>query len=305
MTSTPASRLGIILMLVGMFVFTLNDTLGKYMVATYSVGMLMLVRSIGGLVMLAPAIWREGGWAILASTMRPKLLLRSFLAAVESILFYWAVVYLPVADVVTFYMAAPIFTTVLAALFLRETVRWRRWTAIGVGFIGVLIALNPTGQVISLGASVALISCVIFSTVMIMTRRMKLEKDITFITGQTLMGIVLALVTLPVPGLFPQSEIMKHLFGWKDAPVFDLFVLAMLGVVATIGHMLVTRSLKLAPASVVVPYQYVTIIWAAILGYLVFGNVPSPHMAIGCAIIIAAGLYIFSREQAVKRERAG
>ncbi len=287
-TASPV-RLGVLLMLVGMFLFALNDTLGKYMVATYSVGMLMLVRSLGGLAIITPQIVKEGGLSVIASTFRPKLMGRSLLSAVESILFYWAVVYLPVADVVTFYMAVPIFTTAMAALFLGEDVRWRRWTAVGIGFIGVVIALNPTGEVMSPGTIIALIGTLAFATLMIVTRQMKQERDISLITGQTLMGIVLGVITLPLPAMFPQIEIMPRLFGWEQAPWRDLALLALLGVIATIAHMMVNRSLKLAPASVVVPYQYVTIIWAAILGYLVFGHVPSLHMAVGCAIIIAAG----------------
>jgi drug/metabolite transporter (DMT)-like permease len=296
MVMQSSIRLGIALMLVGMFLFAVNDTLGKYMVAAYSVGMLLLVRSVSGLAMLAPQIWREGGWSIVRSSLRPKLFGRSVLSTMESVLFYWAVVYLPVADVVTFYMAVPIFTTALAALFLGETVRWRRWTAIGVGFIGVVIALNPTADVISVGSFIALAGTLSFALLMIITRRMKEEKDITLITGQTLTGILFGLFTLPMPLLFPANDTLPLITGWKDAPWQDLALLALLGIVATLAHMMVTRSLKLAPASVVVPFQYLTIVWAAILGYLVFETVPGWSMVIGCIIIIAAGLYIFSRE---------
>jgi drug/metabolite transporter (DMT)-like permease len=296
MAMNSSTRLGIILMLVGMFLFALNDTLGKYMVAAYSVGMLLLVRSISGLTMLAPQIWREGSMSIIRSSLRPKLLGRSMLSTLESVLFYWSVVYLPVADVVTFYMAVPIFTTALAALFLGETVRWRRWTAIGVGFIGVVIALNPTAEVWSVGSFIALAGTLSFALLMITTRRMKEEKDITLITGQTITGILFGLLTLPVPLLFPSNETVPLIMGWKEAPWRDLALLALLGIVATMAHMMVTRSLKLAPASVVVPFQYLTIVWAAILGYLVFETVPGWSMIIGCIIIIAAGLYIFSRE---------
>jgi drug/metabolite transporter (DMT)-like permease len=166
-----------------------------------------------------------------------------------------------------------------------------------------VIALNPTGEVMSIGAIIAVIGSLSFAVLMVITRQMKAEKDITLITGQSIMGIVLGAITLPLPALFANNATMPLLFGWKDAPWYDLALLALLGVIATIAHMMVTRSLKLAPASTVVPFQYVTIIWAAILGYLAFGHVPGLMMIIGCTIIILAGLYIFSREQALLREK--
>jgi drug/metabolite transporter (DMT)-like permease len=301
MPDSQSIRRGIGLMLAGMFLFALNDTLGKYMVAAYSVGMLMLVRSFGGLAIIAPRIWREGGLALVARAFRPRLAARSLLSVAESVLFYWAVVYLPVADVVTFYMAVPIFTTAMAALFLGEKVRWRRWSAIGVGFIGVIIALDPTSGVFSLGATVALAGAISFALVLIVTRRMREETDTVLITGQTLMGLIIGLITLPLPALFPGNATVPLVFGWKHAPPLDLALLALLGVVATIAHMLVTRSVKIAPASIVVPFQYVTIIWVTILGYLVFGDLPAMSRVIGCAIIIGAGLYIFSREKALSQ----
>jgi drug/metabolite transporter (DMT)-like permease len=301
MAPAQSPRLGIALMLAGMFLFALNDTLGKYMVAAYSVGMLMMVRSIGGLGMLAPAIWREGPARVATGAARPAIVARSMLSVAESVLFYWAVVYLPVADVVTFYMAVPIFTTAMAALFLGEKVGWRRWTAVAIGFVGVVIALNPTGAV-SLGTVIALVGALAFATLMIVTRRMKTESDVVLITGQTIVGLLFGLLTIPLPWLFPGSETLAHVVGWKDAPPLDLGLLLLLGIIATIAHMMVTRSLKLAPASVVVPYQYATIIWATILGYIVFGHVPAWNMIVGCAIIIAAGLYIFVREQVRAKE---
>jgi S-adenosylmethionine uptake transporter len=302
-TPPQTPRFGILLMLLGMFLFTVNDTLGKYMVATYSVGQLMFVRSIGGLAMLAPAILREGAVAVVRAAFRPILTLRSVLSVAESFLFYWAVVYLPVADVVTFYMAVPIYTTALAALLLGEAVGWRRWTAVGVGFVGVLIALDPAGG-LNFGTVIAVVGSLTFAVSMILTRRLKAERDIVFITGQTIMGIVIGLISLPLVALVAPESPLARLFGWRDAPAVDLGLLLLLGVVATLAHMLVTRSLKLAPASVVVPYQYTTIVWAVILGYVVFGHVPAANMFVGCAIIVLAGIYIFWREQVRSREAA-
>ena len=300
---TPQTR-GIMLMLMGMLLFTINDTLGKYMVALYSVGMLMLVRSIGGLIMLAPFIARDTHRQTVRRSLTPAVLGRSVLSVGESVLFYWAVVYLPVADVVTLYMAVPIFTTALAALLLGEQVGWRRWSAIALGFVGVVVALDPTADVVSPGAMIALVGSVCFAFLMIVTRRMKNETNLTLITGQTLVGIIFGAITIPLVLLFPNATVLPRIVGWQPAPWPHIALLLSLGVVATIAHMMVTKSLMLAAASVVVPFQYTTILWAVLFGYIVFGTVPQANMIVGVMIIIGAGAYIFFREQTLRRRNA-
>ena len=136
---------GIALMLVSVCMFAFGDTLGKYIVATYSVGQLMLLRACAALALLAPLIWRQRGE--FRRMERPWLqLLRVLLSTFEIAAFFLATVYLPLADVVTYYLATPIFVTALSAIFLREQVGWRRWSAILIGFCGVLIALRPSAH---------------------------------------------------------------------------------------------------------------------------------------------------------------
>src|SRR5713226_4962370 len=136
--SSPKCALaaGNALMLLGCFVFSLNDALGKWLVATYSVGELLLIRSAAALCVLAPLVWREG-FAAFAAMPRPRLqILRVALSSLEVGFFFWAVSYLPLADVTTFYLAGPIFVTALSPFLLNETIGWKRWGAVIVGFIG-------------------------------------------------------------------------------------------------------------------------------------------------------------------------
>ena len=153
MTATPVAagrdersvRLaGIGLMLAGVGLFSFNDALGKYLVGTYSVGQLMLFRAVVALVLIAPFIWRAR--AEFKAMPRPGVqLLRVVLSAAEVAAFFAATVYLPLADVITFYLAAPIFVTALSAIFLGEHVGWRRWSAVAVGFCGVLDCAEAVG----------------------------------------------------------------------------------------------------------------------------------------------------------------
>src|SRR3954447_101649 len=146
---------GIALMLAGVCMFAFGDALGKVLVARYPVNELLLLRAAVPLVILLTLIWRQR--ATLPRLERPWLqLLRMVLSTAEVAAFFVAVVSLPLADVITYYLAGPIFVTALSALILREHVGWRRWTAILIGFCGVLIALRPSAQTFSLPALIAL-----------------------------------------------------------------------------------------------------------------------------------------------------
>src|SRR6186997_46172 len=146
---------GIGLMLLGVFMFSFGDALGKYMVATYSVGQLLWLRACAALLVLLPIVWRQR--AAFLPLERPWLqLLRVILSTLEVVAFFLATVYLPLADVITYYLACPIFVTALSAIFLGEHVGWRRWSAVAVGFSGVLIALQPSPQTLTWPALIAL-----------------------------------------------------------------------------------------------------------------------------------------------------
>jgi drug/metabolite transporter (DMT)-like permease len=277
---------GIGLMLVSVCLFAFGDTLGKYIVATYSVGQLMFLRACAALALLAPSMWRRRHE--FRRVERPWLqLLRIAFSTFEIAAFFLATVYLPLADVVTYYLATPIFVTALSAVFLREQVGWRRWSAILIGFGGVLIALQPSAQTISWPAMIALIGSLSFSCSLLATRLLRATPDIVLASAQFAGGLLFGLAIAPI--------------GWVTPSVSSLGLFFAAGAISVCALLCVNRSLKLAPASVVVPYQYTMILWAVMFGYAVFGDVPSLAMALGAAIIIGAGLYIFLRERELGR----
>jgi len=277
---------GIGLMLLSIFLFSFGDALGKFMVATYSVGQLLWLRACAALLVLLPMIWRHR--AEFARLERPWLqLLRVTLSTIEVAAFFLATVYLPLADVVTYYLACPIFVTALSAIVLREHVGWRRWSAILIGFGGVLIALRPSAQTISWPAMIALGGSLSFAVLMLITRSLRATPDIVLASSQFI-------------GTFALGALMSP-FGWVAPGIGSLGLFAAAGCISVAALLCVNRSLKLAPASVVVPYQYSMIVWAVMFGYLVFGDVPKTATIAGAAIIIGAGLYIFLRERKLGR----
>jgi drug/metabolite transporter (DMT)-like permease len=290
--SAPVDRpmAGIAFMLAAMFAFSLNDVMGKWLVATYGVAQILLIRSFAAALMLAPAIHRVG-WRRIVHQERPWLhALRAICSTAEVAFFYWAVIYLPLADAVAFYLAGPIFVTLFAIVFLKERVGWRRWLAIVIGFLGVLIAVNPTGAGLGWPALIALSGTILFAGLNILTRKLAGTDEIALVSWQVASALIFGLLVAP--------------FRWVDPSWFDFLCLMLLGIVANLAHMGVNRSLRYAAAAVVVPYQYTLIVWAMLLGYIFFGDVPKSHVVIGSIVIVSAGLYIFMREQKRAREKA-
>jgi len=278
---------GIGLMSLGVFLFCINDAIGKWLVAIYPVGQFLAIRAAVTLLLLAPFIWSAGRAVFTGAPRRGLQVLRVVLGTLEVALFFWAIVYLPLADAITFYLAGPIYVTALSAVLLNEKVGWRRWLTVLAGFVGVVIALRPSAATLTWPALIALTGSVAFALLMIVTRILRDTHDTVLMTGQMSGTFALGAVTTP--------------FAWVTPSLYDLMFLAGIGVISIGAQFSINRSLKLAPASVVVPYQYTMLGWAILFGYIGFGDVPDGFMLSGSAIIVASGLYIFHREQIVAR----
>lgn len=286
--NSSTARTGVLLMLLGMLMFSLNDVMGKWLVATYSVGQVVFIRSVAALIVLAPFIWFNGPKKIV-QVDRPWLqVARVILSTVDVIAFYFAVVYLPLADVMTYWLAAPIYVAAVSPLVLKEPVGWRRWSAIIVGFIGVIIALEPSSQALTPQAIISIFGSVAFAFTLLLGRSLRGTPDTTLVFWQIIGAGLVGLVAIS--------------FEWRPVSMRDLLLLGLLGIVAMLAHVLVNRALKLADAATVAPLQYTLLFWAIVFGWMVFGDVPRFSMLIGSGFIIASGLFIFFREQQLKRQ---
>src|SRR3569833_3719749 len=174
---------GIGLMVLSIFMFSFGDAMGKFLVGTYSVGQLLFLRACAALLLLSPLVWRQRHQFL--QLERPGLqLFRVVLSTLEVAAFFLATVYLPLADVITYYLAGPIFVTALSASVLREHVGWRGWCAVLVGFCGVEIALRPSAQTFSLPALIALGGSFSFSVLMLITRSLRATPDVVMASSQ-------------------------------------------------------------------------------------------------------------------------
>ena len=277
---------GMLLMLLGDFLFSMNDAMGKWLVASFSVGQVLVIRSFGSFLILTPMIMRQGSGALFR-VERPSLqLMRVVMTTADVALFYAAVAYLPLADVMTFYMAGPIYVAAISHFFLGERIGWRRWLAVFVGFVGVLIALRPSAAMFSWPSLFGLVGSLAFALTLVLGRRLRQTSDATLVAWQTVGALVVGFVL--------------SISNWRSASALDLGAMLALGVVAGSAHMLITRSLKLAPASLLAPLQYSLLIWAIVLGFIFFGDIPDAQIIIGSVIIVLAGLFIFHRKNLIE-----
>jgi drug/metabolite transporter (DMT)-like permease len=220
---------------------------------------------------------------------RPLMqLARVIFSTAEVFCFYWAVIYLPLADVMTFWLAAPIYVAACSPLLLGEKVGWRRWTAIGIGFAGVLVALEPSSAMFTLPAMISIAGSAAFAFMLLSGRFLKGTPDSTLVFFQVAGAGLAGLVFAPA--------------DWTPlASARDLVLLGTLGIVAMAAHMLVNRALKISDAATVAPLQYTLLLWAVVFGWLFFGDLPRSSMMLGAGLIVASGLFIFVREQRLKR----
>jgi drug/metabolite transporter (DMT)-like permease len=186
-------------------------------------------------------------------------------------------------------MAGPIYVAAFSPFLLGERVGWRRWTAVAVGFGGVVLALHPSPGSLSFGAVCALAGSLSYALFLIATRKLAATPGTVLMTGQLL-------ATLFFGGALVLTQ------GWTPPGALDLVLMLFLGIGSLCGNLCVNQSLRMAPASVVVPYQYTLILWGMLFGYLFFGEVIGPLTMAGAVIIIGAGLFILLREQHLRRQ---
>ncbi len=278
----------------GIAVFSVSNALGKYFVHRYPLGEILLFRSAAAFVCLAPFLSSRDVVASLARGQIALQVVRMVLVAIELVCFYVSVSTLPLAAVSTFYLAVPIYVMVLSAIFLRERVAPRRWVAALVGLAGVLVALRPGAAAVA-GVGRAEAICVFgslcYSVILTLTRRLRGTAGTVLVAWQ-------------LAGVLALGAGWSALRFTMPGPL-DLMALSAIGLITMAGYGGVNRGLQLAPASLVAPFQYTSIVWATVTGYLVFGEVPDTGTVLGAAIIVGAGLFLlFAERGAIPRLEA-
>ncbi|MEK1854703.1 MAG: DMT family transporter [Phyllobacterium sp.] len=281
---------GSLYMAIGMASFTFNDATVKFVAEHMNMGQVMLVRgSIATVLILALAL-HKGMLIPLREALHKMTILRVIGEVVGTVSFLVALVHVPLALTSAILQALPLVVTMGAAMFFGEPVGWRRWVAIFVGFAGVLIIVRPGND----GASpylLLIIITVIFAALRdLATRKVPRTIPVLMISALTSVGVSLAGVAMISP-----------LGGWTPMTLTNTLLLTLAACCVIIAYHFIILAMREGEISFVAPFRYTSLIWAILLGFLFFGDLPDLPMIIGSIIVIGSGLYTLYRERIVGR----
>lgn len=273
--------------------FSVNDALTKFLTSQMNFGQIMLVRGIFACMLI-------GALATHRRALRPWRMLLARPVALRvvgeiggTVTFLAAMTHLPLANVSAIFQSLPLAITLGAAVIFGEPVGWRRWLAIAAGFIGVLVIVRPGVEGFNQFSVLALISVAFCSVRDLATKRISTDIPALFVTLLTALAITIVGAMLMVP-----------LGGWTPLSHHALGLLGLAAVLVLIGYQCVILALRAGDISAVAPFRYSQLIWAMLLGYFVFDDVPDAAMVIGASVIVFSGLYAFHRERVRDRLQA-
>lgn len=278
----------IALMCLGVAGLVVNDALAKWLTAHYPPFQILFVRNALALPMIVAIVLALGGPSALRTPHLKLHALRGLLLAGGAGLFFFGLGVLPLAEATALIFAAPIFITALSVPLLRESVGARRWTAVIVGFLGVLVIVRPGAAAFQPASLYVVGTALLYALFMISARWIDRRE------GPWTMTVYVVLFPLLFSGLVAP-------FAWRPLQASHLPLFLALAVFGTLGMMLITQAFRQAPAAIVAPFDYTALVWASLLGWLVWGEVPDDWTYAGAAVIIASGLYIVVRETRLAR----
>jgi len=275
--------LGIAYMLTATILFAGSSALSKWLVATYPIGEMLFMRAAAALIGVSLVILPVTGFKVFRTKRLRDHMLRSVSQSCAQTFLVIAFSLMPLASAVAINFSAPLFATVAAFVFLKETVGPVRWGALIVGFLGVLLVTSPNAESLQAGSLFALANAILFGTVTVGVRRMTATESAETLTMYQMVFLT-AFFTAALP------------FGWVTPTLQDWGAMVVNGLGNALGQYLWTRALHLAPTSAVVPFNYFSLVWAIIMGYLVWGDLPSAALLAGSAIVVGSGMFLLWHE---------
>jgi drug/metabolite transporter (DMT)-like permease len=304
----PRNGIGIAFLVVGIFVFSFQDVIVKWVSGNYPVHQIVFIRSAVALPLVLMIVWYDVGLHALATRRIGLQMLRGFLAFTSYTSYYLALAAMPLADVVAINYSSPLLITLLSMVLLKEKVGMRRIGAVLVGFFGILLVTRPGNGVFEPAALLALLSAVAYGCNSLVARKLG-ETDsgavMAFYSTLVYLGVSIGLGAVLWNGAgegqtHPSLAFISR--AWAVPTAFDMLLFVITGVIAAIGFYCFAQAYRMGEANVVAPFEYTGMIWAVILGYVVFAEIPEFTTTTGILLIVAAGLFVIYREMQTKQK---
>lgn len=304
----PNATNAAIVLVFGLFLFSIQDIIIKYFSDHYSVLQIVFVRGTIalGLLLLMIRLARE---TISLKSRRPGLMVaRGLLGFSSYTTYYLAVAAMPLAEVVSITFTMPLFVTAMSALILGEKVGLRRWSAVVVGFVGVLIILSPRGEFNSLAVVFAFTAAITYASQTILTRflgnhdhpmTIAFNAILVFTIASGILSLLLVSGTMAISSDHPSLAFFGR--AWIMPSHIDFMLMLVIGVIAAVGFYCLSKSYCSSEASAIAPFEFTYIVWAVVFGYLFWNEVPGTTTVFGIIVLVCSSLYIWYRERRIER----
>lgn len=270
-------------MCLGVACLSVNDALAKALTVSYSPVQILFLRNIIALPFAALVALKMGGPSALRSHRPLAHLARGMLWLGAAVLFFTSIMHLQLAEATALIFVAPLFITIISAVFLAERVGWRRWSAVIAGFIGVLIVIRPGGASFQAVSLLPVATAFVYALLMLSARWLDPRESVwTLLLYLTGAGALLAAFVVP--------------FSWRDIQPEHIWLFVAISIFGTAGMTMMTQAFRCAPAALIAPLDYTALVWATAFGLLLWHEVPDAATFVGAAVIVASGVLIIMRE---------
>ncbi len=287
--SAAANRRGIVCMVAAMGCFVTNDALVKFASQSMPSAQLIFIRGLMSVLLVLAVAHALGASSRMREATRGWVAGRALVDAIATMLYLGSLFHLPIGNATAINLAAPLFMTLFVALFMAERVRGARWLAVGAGFLGVLLVIQPRAEGFNAWALVCLLGTLFHAARDLMTRRIHAGVPSILITLATAVAVTV------VSGL---GSLMQ---GWKPFGLFEFGLLSLASVFLTGGYYFIINSMRHGEMTLVAPFRYSGLLVALVVGYLVWGEMPNALAWGGIALLIASGLFVLRSEK--RRDR--
>ena len=290
--NSSATYKGMACMVAGVSLLATGDAITKWLVTDFHVGEIIFYRSFFAFLPLIPLIIFNGGFSSLKLQQPTGIWSRGILALVTSVFVALSFINLPLAEASALIFTSPIFLTALSPWLLSEKVGWFRWSAVILGFVGVVVMIQPGTANFTIWAFIPLTAALCSASRDVLTRRLGIvDSATTVMFYTTVVALIGGTLSMPWSGELPTPV------QWG--------LLATSGIFVTLAHLLIVMALQLTEGPTVAPLKYVSLVWSTIIGYLVWGDIPGAWNIIGALMVVTAGLFIMFRETQARDDNEG